>query len=193
MNDTNPPYFRDSDTGLIEREISSREVYRGRLLHIKQDEVQLPDGSTASREYILHPGAVMIVPRLPDGKLIMERQYRYPLRRVFVEFPAGKLDAGEEALACARRELLEETGYRARHWEFVATMHPVISYSTEHIDIYFADELEHVGQQLEQGEFLETITVTPDEAYAWLAEGRITDGKTMIGLLLLRERLTVKV
>jgi ADP-ribose pyrophosphatase len=192
MNDSHAPDLLDADAGLVERQVSTREVFRGALLHIHQDDVLLPDGSHAKREYILHPGAVMVVPRLPDGKLLMERQYRYPLRRVFIEFPAGKLDPGEDALTCARRELIEETGYCAQHWEFVSTMHPVISYSTEHIDIYFAEGLEHVGRQLDHGEFLETIAVAPEEAYAWLAAGKITDAKTMLGLLLLRERLVGK-
>lgn len=189
MNDSRLP-DPQADERLVERQISSRDVYSGVLLHIKQDEVCLPDGTHTKREYILHPGAVMVVPRFADGKLLMERQYRYPLRRVFIEFPAGKLDPGEDGLTCAQRELIEETGYRAHGWEFIATIHPVISYSTEHIDIYLADALEHVGQQLDQGEFLETVSVDPAVAFDWLAEGKITDAKTMLGLLLLRDRLT---
>src|SRR5438093_3683841 len=107
-----------ADAHLIEREQASRDVYRGKLLHVKLDDVVLPDGAHAKREYIVHPGAVAVVPRLPDGKLLLERQYRYPLRRVFIEIPAGKLDPDESALACAQRELREETGYRAQQWEY---------------------------------------------------------------------------
>jgi ADP-ribose pyrophosphatase len=186
----NPPDDApDADAHLIERGVSSREVYRGHLLQVMLDEVLLPDDSMARREYIVHPGAVAVVPRLPDGRILLERQYRYPLRRVLIEIPAGKLDPDESALACAKRELLEETGYRAQHWEFLTRMHPLVSYSTEYIDIYFADGLEFVRQHLDQGEFLETIAVAPEQAYQWLATGTITDAKSMLGLLLLRERL----
>jgi len=187
MDKSTDPFAADAH--LIEREQESRDVYCGYLLHVKLDDVLLPDGTHTKREYIVHPGAVAVVPRLPDGKLLLERQYRYPLRRVFVEIPAGKLDPDESSLACAQRELMEETGYRARHWEYLATLHSVVSYSTEHIDVYFADGLEFVEQRLDHGEFIETIAVEPQEAYAWLAAGKITDAKSMIGLLLTRERL----
>ena len=105
------------DAHLIETTVSSTDVYRGKLLHVKSDVVRLPDGSNATREYIVHPGAALIIPVLPDGRLLMERQFRYPIGRVLIEFPAGKLDPGEEMLVTAQRELLEETGYRAEHWD----------------------------------------------------------------------------
>jgi ADP-ribose pyrophosphatase len=133
----------------------------------------------------VHPGAVMIIGRLADGRFLLERQYRYPLDRVFIEFPAGKVDPGEDPLAAAVRELNEETGYVAARWEHLATMHPVISYSTEQIDIFVADELTQVGAQLDHGEFIETISVSLDEALQRLDRGEITDAKTMLGLLLL--------
>jgi len=174
-----------SDRHLIETAVASEDVFRGVLLHVRRDTVRLPDGKTATREYIVHPGAVMIVPRLPGGKLLFERQYRYPLARVFVEFPAGKIDPGEEPLATARRELREETGYTAARWSYLATLHPLITYSTERIEIYVADELEHVGASLDAGEFVETFVATLDEALSWLDRGEITDVKTMLGLLLL--------
>ena len=173
------------DGHLIESRVESDDVFRGRMLHIKSDTVRLPDGTQATREFVVHPGAAMIIPRLPDGKLLFERQYRYPLARVFIEFPAGKVDPGEDPLTAAKRELTEETGYVAARWTHLATMHPVISYSTEQIDIFLADELEHVGTQLDAGEFIETFTATLDEALAWLDRGEVTDSKTMIGLLLL--------
>ena len=132
----------DEHPDLREIGLDSEDVFRGRLLHVKRDTVRLPDGSEATREYIVHPGAVMIMPRLPDGKLLFERQFRYPHQRVFIEFPAGKIDSGEDPLATAKRELLEETGYTAARWAYVATMHPLITYSTEHIAIYAADELD---------------------------------------------------
>ena len=165
--------------------LDSEDVFRGRLLHVKRDTVRLPDGKEATREYIVHPGAVMIMPRLPDGKLLFERQFRYPSQRVFVEFPAGKIDSGEDPLATAKRELVEETGYAAGRWEYVATMHPLISYSTEHIAIYAADELAYVGARLDAGEFVETFAASLDDALGWLDRGEITDAKTMLGLLLL--------
>jgi ADP-ribose pyrophosphatase len=175
-----PQYSHLDEIGL-----DSEDVFRGRLLHVKRDTVRLPDGSEATREYIVHPGAVMIVPRLPDGRLLFERQFRYPSQRVFIEFPAGKIDSGEDPLATAKRELTEETGYAAAHWAYVATMHPLISYSTEQIAIYAADELTYVGARLDAGEFVETFAASLDEALGWLDRGEISDAKTMLGLLLL--------
>jgi ADP-ribose pyrophosphatase len=169
----------------VESRLGSEDVFQGKLLHVRRDDVRLPDGAEATREYIVHPGAVMVIARLPDGKLLLERQFRYPLGRVFIEFPAGKVDAGEDRLAAAKRELTEETGYVAARWSHLAAMHPVISYSTEQIDMYLADELTHVGVDLDHGEFIETISASLDEALDWLDRGEITDSKTMIGLLLL--------
>ncbi len=176
------------DSHLIETRIASEDVFDGRLLHIKRDTVRMPDGAQAMREFVVHPGAAMIIPRLPHGRLLFERQFRYPLSRVFIEFPAGKVDPGEDPLAAAMRELIEETGYTAARWSRLAAMHPVISYSTEQIDIFIADELTHVGAQLDAGEFIETFSATLDEALLWLDRGDITDSKTMIGLLLLARR-----
>jgi ADP-ribose pyrophosphatase len=179
---------RSADAHLIETRIASEDVFDGKLLHVKRDTVRLPDGETATREYIAHPGAVMIIPRLPGGKLLMERQFRYPLARIFIEFPAGKIDPGEEPSATAARELLEETGYSAARWLHIGTLHPLITYSTERIEIYIADELAFIGAKLDAGEFVETFTTTLDEALAWIDRGEITDVKTMLGLLLLARR-----
>jgi ADP-ribose pyrophosphatase len=173
------------DGHLIETRVDSEDVFQGKLLHVKRDTVRMPDGGQATREFVVHPGAAMIVPKLPDGKLLFERQYRYPLSRVFIEFPAGKVDPGEDPLTTARRELAEETGYVAARWSHLATMHPVISYSTEQIDIFVADELTQVGARLDAGEFIETFSATLDEALVWLDRGEITDSKTMLGLLLI--------
>ena len=174
-----------NDEHLVETGLASEDVFRGKLLHVRRDTVCLPDGKTAVREYIVHPGAVMIVPRLPDGKLLFERQYRYPLARVFIEFPAGKMDPGEDPLSTAQRELREETGYQAARWSYLATLHPLITYSTERIEIYVAEDLEHVGAQLDAGEFVETFAAGLDEALGWVDRGEITDVKTMLGILLL--------
>jgi ADP-ribose pyrophosphatase len=179
---------RRGDAHLIETRMTSEDVFEGKLLHVKRDTVRLPDGKTATREYIAHPGAVMIIPRLPDGKLLMERQFRYPLARIFIEFPAGKIDPGEEPAATAARELLEETGYTAERWAHIGTLHPLITYSTEHIEIYIADALTFVGVKLDAGEFVEIFSATLEEALAWVDRGEITDVKTMLGLLLLARR-----
>ena len=176
------------DGHLVETTVSSRDVYRGQLLNIKSDRVRLPDGGEATREYIVHPGAAMIIPILPDGRLLMERQYRYPLGRVMLEFPAGKLDPGEQMLKTAQRELLEETGYRAERWEWLAEIHPIVSYTTERIEIFLAQGLVLERAQLDPGEFLETVAMSFADAYALLRAGKISDGKTVIGLYQLRER-----
>ena len=127
---------------LTEHPLHQREVLRGNFLHAFRDEVRLPDGSTAQREYIVHPGAVMVVPLLEaaDGtlQLVLERQYRYPVQQTIIEFPAGKIDPGEDTWACARRELQEETGYTAREWARAGVLHPVVAYSTEFIEVWFA-------------------------------------------------------
>ncbi|MDQ6916966.1 MAG: NUDIX hydrolase [Pseudomonadota bacterium] len=177
------------DAHLVETRLASEEVFHGKLLHVKRDTVRLPDGKTATREYIDHPGAVMIIPRLPDGKLLMERQFRYPMGRVFIEFPAGKIDSGEEPAATAARELLEETGYAAERWSHIGTLHPLITYSTERIEIYTADELTFVGAKLDAGEFVEILIATLEEALIWVDRGEITDVKTMLGVLLLARRM----
>ena len=179
---------RSGDAHLVETRIASEDVFDGKLLHVKRDTVRLPDGKTATREYIAHPGAVMIIPRLPDGKLLMERQFRYPLARIFIEFPAGKIDPGEDPAATAARELLEETGYTAERWSHIGTLHPLITYSTERIEIYSADALTFIGAQLDAGEFIEIFSATLEEALAWIDRGEVTDVKTMLGLLLLARR-----
>jgi ADP-ribose pyrophosphatase len=179
---------RGGDAHLVETRIASEDVFDGKLLHVRRDTVRLPDGGTATREYIVHPGAVMIVPRLPDGKLLMERQFRYPMARIFIEFPAGKIDPGEDPAATAARELLEETGYTAERWAHIGTLHPLITYSTERIEIYTADALTFVGTKLDAGEFVETFAATLDDALGRIDRGEITDVKTMLGLLLLARR-----
>ena len=170
---------------LIETQASSTEVYKGKFLHAFVDGVTLPDGSQATREYVVHPGAVMVIPLLQDAqgqwRVVLERQYRYPVGQVMVEFPAGKLDAGESVFACARRELLEETGYTASEWARAGLMHPVIAYSTEFIDIWFARGLTAGAAQLDAGEFLEVFTATPAELLQWCLQGRVTDAKTLAG------------
>ena len=175
---------RGDDAHLVETKVNSEAVYDGKLLHVRRDTVRLPDGSLATREHIVHPGAVLIVPVLADGRLVVERQYRYPLDRVFIEFPAGKLDPGEAELVTAQRELIEEAGYEARRWTLLGTIHTLISYTNEKIDLYVAEDLVHVGARLDDGEFLEVITLGVDEMLDALDRGEITDAKTVAALLL---------
>ena len=175
---------------LTETPVDSEDILEGNFLHVRRDTVRLPDGTHAAREYVIHPGAVMIVAQLDDGRLVLERQYRYPMGSVMIEFPAGKLDAGEASLACAQRELLEETGYTARQWARAGVLHPVISYSTEFIDIWFARDLTPGARQLDSGEFLEVFTATPAELLAWCGNGQVTDAKTLTGALWLQNVLS---
>jgi ADP-ribose pyrophosphatase len=182
---TSPPALPD-DAHLTETRVASQELLRGHFLHAMRDTVRLPDGKEAFREYVIHPGAVMVVAELPDGRLVLERQFRYPVQSVMVEFPAGKLDPGEDSLACAQRELLEETGYTARQWARAGVLHPVISYSTEFIDIWFARELTAGERKLDAGEFLDVFSASADELLQWCRDGRITDAKTLTGVLWLQ-------
>ena len=178
---------------LSERQLSSESVYEGHFLHVRRDQIALPDSSTASREYIVHPGAVVVVPLLYDAsgdiRVVLERQFRYPLGRVLIEFPAGKLEHGEDSLLCVQRELREETGYSASEWAFAGVMHPTIAYSTEHIDVWFARGLQAGAAKLDAGEFLEVFTASPYDLLDWCAQGLVTDGKTLSCLLWLQNVL----
>jgi len=167
---------------LSEQTLSGEWVFRGKLLHVRRDQVRLPDGAETGREYIEHPGAVMVIPLLETGELVMERQYRYPLRRDVLELPAGKLDPGETALACGRRELLEETRYVASSWRHLCTTHPVVGYSDERIEIYLAQGLTQQEASPDHDEHLEVFTLPLESVLEWVREGRITDAKTVIGL-----------
>lgn len=178
------------DAHLVETLVSSEQILKGNFLEILRDTVSLPDGKHTSREYVIHPGAVMIVALLDDGRVVLERQYRYPVQAVMIEFPAGKLDAGEASLACAQRELLEETGYTAREWAKAGVLHPVISYSTEFIDVWFARGLTLGERKLDAGEFLDVFTATPAELLDWCGNGQVTDAKTLTGMLWLQNVLT---
>ncbi len=167
---------------LTESVLDSTRIYDGKLLKINVDRVRLPDGSQSAREYVVHPGAVCIIALLPDGRVVLERQFRYPHHRAFIELPAGKIDPGEDPLATAKRELQEETGYQAAQWRHITTIHPLIAYSDEQIDIYLATGLTLNERQLDPGEFLEVFAAAPSDALGWVREGKITDVKTVIGL-----------
>lgn len=171
------------DIHLIETEISSQTVFKGALLEVRKDSVSLPNGRESVREYILHPGAVVILAFLDNGNLLFERQFRYPLRRVFIELPAGKIDPGETIIDTARRELLEETGYVASTWEHLGQMHPCIGYSDERIEIFVARGLRLISNgQLDHNEFLEVVELSPSAAKEAVWSGLITDAKTITSL-----------
>ena len=175
-----------SNDALTETCISSEPIFQGDFLYLQRDQVRLPDDSLATREFVVHPGAVMVIAQLEDGRVVMERQYRHPIKKVMVEFPAGKLDAGESGLACAQRELLEETGFTAKEWACASVLHPVISYSTEFIEVWFARGLTAGPQKLDVGEFLDVFTSDVNELLNWCAQGLVTDAKTVSGLLWLQ-------
>jgi ADP-ribose pyrophosphatase len=168
---------------LTEQFVSGALVYDGGLLKVHRDVVRLPDGAESAREYIRHPGAVAIVALFDDGRVLLERQFRYPHRREFIEIPAGKLEPGEPHLETARRELREETGYEAEEWTRLGVIHTAIAYTDEAIEIFLARKLRHVGHSLDAGEFLEVLTVGLDEAVGMVRDGRITDCKSVTALL----------
>jgi ADP-ribose pyrophosphatase len=168
---------------MSEQQLSSQTVFHGKLLHVKSDQVRLPTGHEAVREYILHPGAAMIIAMLDEQTIVLERQYRYPLNRHFIELPAGKIDPGEEPLATAQRELREECGYTASAWRHLTTLHPAIGYANERIELYLARGLTQVGHQRDDDELIEVLHVPVREAMTWIRDGRITEAKAVTGLL----------
>ena len=176
------------DEHLAEKKISGEGVYDGIFLKMKRDIVSLPDGQHAVREYLEHPGAVAILAVLDDGRVLLERQYRYPIAQAVIEIPAGKLNTGEDPLLCAQRELQEETGYTAKHWSKIRRIHPVISYSTEFIDIYLAEGLSPGPARLDEEEFLDVFAAPLEELLHWVETGKITDVKTIISTYWLERR-----
>ncbi len=167
---------------LTETTVSSEPVFSGRLLKAYRDVVRLPNGEQSVREYIKHPGAVVVIAVTERNTLLFERQFRYPLHQDFLELPAGKIDPNEPIEVCARRELREETGYEAAEWLYLGVMHPCIGYSDERIEIFLARKLSHVGQQLDDNEFLDVFEMTLQDAVQAVFDGRLTDAKTITAL-----------
>ena len=178
-----PSRLHSEFADLTETTLSSERVLDGKMIRVDLDRMRLPDGRESWREYVLHPGAVIIAAFIDDETLIFEHQYRYPVRRHFIELPAGKIDAGEPHAETARRELLEETGHIAAHWHHAVTLHAGIGYSNEAIELYVARQLTHVGHQRDEGEFLEVFTMSLSEAVEMVGTSEITDTKTAFSLL----------
>ena len=178
------------DEDLIETKISSEAVYDGNLLHVKRDTVRLPDGNTSVREWITHPGASAVIPLLPDGRVVLVRQYRYPVQAVTLEIPAGKLDsAGEDPLECAKRELKEETGYTAEKYTMLTKVATTVGFSNEFIHIYAAEELAAGEQCPDEDEFINIVKVPLEEAVEMVGDGRIYDAKSIAAVLLLAQHV----
>ena len=167
---------------LTEHLISSQTIASGGMLKVKRDQVRLPNGNTSQREYVVHPGAVVVVPWLPNGNVILEKQFRYPLHQVFIELPAGKIDAGEDILITGQRELLEETGYSASEWIKLGHQHPCIGYSNEVIHMYLAKGLSAGVHQRDDDEHLEVFEASFGDCLNMVKNGEITDGKTIVAL-----------
>jgi ADP-ribose pyrophosphatase len=178
------------DLHLRETKIASTLAFEGCFLKVASDTVALPNGVETVREYVLHPGAAVVLPVFDDGSILMERQFRYPLNRVFIEFPAGKIDHNEATFLSAQRELEEETGYTASDWQFVCTIHNAIAYSDEFLNLYLARGLKEGRQRLDDGEFLEVYRTTLPELLEGVRQGQITDVKTVIGIFWLEKILS---
>lgn len=175
------------DDHLREQCVSSTRVLDGRFLKVQRDEIALPNGRHAFREFIVHPGAVMVVPILDDGRLVLERQFRYPKQQAYIEFPAGKLDAGEAGIVCGVRELFEETGFQAAEWAYAGELHNAIAYSNERIEVWFARGLVAGERKLDDGEFLDVFVSDEAQLSGWVRDGVVSDAKTMIALLWLSQ------
>ena len=166
-----------------EKTKSSEIIFQGKLLDVRRDKVILPNGENGIREWVNHPGAVCCVPLLPDGKIVLIRQYRYALGKEMIELPAGKLDMKETPEDCAIRELEEEIGYKANKITFLTNIHPAIGFADEKMWIYFAEDLEKTNQKLDSDELIEIIPTKLEDALEMVWNGEITDVKTIIGLI----------
>ena len=177
-------------SNLIEKQISREEIFKGVALHVVKDEILLPDGKKSVREISLHNGAAAVIPILSDGRVLMERQFRYAHGKVMLEIPAGKLDTPDESpLEAAKRELLEETGAVAEKYTYLGAIAPSPALIDEVIHVYMAEELSFGERKLDEGEFLDIEYYTLDELYRMVMKGEITDAKTQIAILKAKELL----
>jgi len=168
---------------LTEKKISSEVVFKGRFLDVRRDIVTLPNNATSTREWIKHPGAVCIIPKLSNDTIALIRQYRYPVSKEMIELPAGKLDNNESPKECAQRELEEEIGYKSNKLTFVTNIHPAIGFADEVMSLYFAENLVKTTVNLDPDEFLEIMPTKLKKAVEMVWSGTITDVKTIIGIL----------
>ena len=167
---------------LKESKISSEIIYQGSLLDVRRDKVRLPNGNTSIREWIKHPGAVCIIPQLPDNRIALIRQYRYPVRKEMIELPAGKLEENENPAICAMRELEEEIGYRTEKITFLTHIHPAIGFADEVMGLYLAQNMVKTISKQDEDEFLELMPTDLNKAVQMVWNGEITDVKTIIGI-----------
>lgn len=175
---------------LTEHCLHSEILAQGDLLTVKKDRVKLPNGNISQREFVLHPGAVVIVPILPNGNIVLERQFRYPLHQVFIELPAGKIDPNEDVLHTGQRELLEETGYSATEWLKLGIQHPCIGYSNEVIHIFLARNLTPGKDKRDEDELLQVFEASLDECLHMIMQGELTDSKTICALFMAQQHLS---
>ena len=181
--------MQHSDVGLTEVCLTSELVLEGGMLRVKRDQVRLPSGNQSQREFIMHPGAVLVIPLLDNGNLLLERQFRYPLNRVFIELPAGKIDPDEAILVTGQRELLEETGYTAKEWVYLGLQHPCIGYSDEVIYMFIARGLLAGEAMQDEDEQLELFEASLEACLEMVATQQITDAKTILALMYLEKNL----
>ncbi len=177
------------DEHLLEHQLESQLIYQGKFFNLYKDIVQLPNDKSSSREYITHPGAVVVAPILEDNRIVFVKQYRYPIKKISLELPAGKLDPGESEEISARRELLEETGYSAEKLIFISEFYPCVGYSDERMHLYIAKDMTHIEQSTDHDEFIDPVILNYEEALQMVVEGEIFDQKTMLSLFLIKKHL----
>ncbi|MBR6012613.1 MAG: NUDIX hydrolase [Selenomonadaceae bacterium] len=180
----------NEDKNLVEKKISSEKIFDGVLLHVFKDEVELPNGNTATREWIKHPGAAAVIPILPDNEIILVRQFRYPVGQVTLEVPAGKLDKpNEDPVECAKRELSEETGYTTENIWKLTTIATTVGFTNEVIHLFAASDLKLGEQHTDTDEFINVVKVPLTAALHMVETGKIIDAKSIISILLLAQQI----